>query len=57
MAAVELIAQEQYDYMVAWQDRAVRAVPIADAIKNYFSVDPQGTLVKTARGLGICFGD
>ncbi|MGK7892325.1 MAG: ATP-dependent 6-phosphofructokinase [Xenococcus sp. (in: cyanobacteria)] len=57
VAAVDLIAQEKYDYMVAWRDRSVEAVPIADAIKNYYSVDPQGTLVKTARGLGICFGD
>ena len=57
VAAVELIAQEKYDYMVTWQKRSVKAVPIPEAIKNYRAVDPQGTLVKTAKGLGICLGN
>ncbi|MDJ0688334.1 MAG: ATP-dependent 6-phosphofructokinase [Xenococcaceae cyanobacterium MO_188.B32] len=57
VAAVELIAQDKYDYMVTWQNRQVQSVPIAEAIKDYRAVDPQDTLVKTARGLGICFGD
>ncbi len=57
VAAVELIARDQYDYMVTWQNRQVQYVPIAEAIKDYRAVDPQDTLVKTARGLGICFGD
>ncbi|MDJ0533821.1 MAG: ATP-dependent 6-phosphofructokinase [Xenococcaceae cyanobacterium MO_207.B15] len=57
VAAVELIAQEKYDHMVTWQERSVKAVPIAEAIKNYRAVDPQDTLVKTAKGLGICLGD
>ena len=57
VAAVELIAQEKYDHMVAWQDRQVTSVPIAEAIKDYCAVNPEGTLIKTARGLGICLGD
>lgn len=57
VAAVDLIATEQYDRMVAWQNREVTSVPIGDAIKDYRAVDPQDTLVKTARGLGICLGD
>ncbi|MGB3297766.1 MAG: ATP-dependent 6-phosphofructokinase, partial [Phormidesmis sp.] len=57
VAAVDLIAQGKYDRMVTWQDRAVKSVPIAEAIKDYRAVDPIGTLVKTARGLGICLGD
>jgi len=57
VAAVELIAQEKYDHMVAWQDRQVTSIPIAEAIKDYCAVDPEDTLVKTARGLGICLGD
>lgn len=56
VTAVELIANEKYDYMVTWQERSVKAVPILEAIKNYRAVDPQGTLVKTAKGLGICLG-
>lgn len=57
VAAVELILNEKYDYMVAWQNRQIQCVPIADAIKNYRVVDPEETLVRTARGLGICLGD
>ena len=57
VAAVNLIAEEKYDHMVSWQERAVKAVPIAEAIQDYRTVDPQGTLVKTARGLNICLGD
>jgi 6-phosphofructokinase 1 len=57
VAAVELIAQDKYDQMVVWQNRQVDCVPIAEAIKNYRNVDSDGSLVKTARGLGICFGD
>lgn len=57
VSAVELIANEQYDRMVTWQERSVKSVPINEAIKDYRAVDPAGTLVKTARGLGICLGD
>jgi len=57
VAAVDLIAQEQYDQMVTWQNRQVVSVPIAEAIKHYCTVDLNGPLVKTAKGLGICFGD
>jgi ATP-dependent phosphofructokinase / diphosphate-dependent phosphofructokinase len=57
VAAVDLIASEQYDCMVTWQNREVAIVPIAEAIGQYRAVDPKDTLVKTARGLGICLGD
>jgi 6-phosphofructokinase 1 len=43
--------------MVAWQNRMVIDVPIAEAIARYQAVDPDGPLVRTARGLGISFGD
>jgi 6-phosphofructokinase 1 len=57
VAAVDLIAAGHYDQMVAWQHRQVISVPIAEAIQTYRSVDLGGTLVKTAKGLGICLGD
>lgn len=57
VAAVDLIAEGKYDRMVAWQNRQVVSVPIAEAIAQYRKVNPKGTLVKTARGLGICLGD
>jgi ATP-dependent phosphofructokinase / diphosphate-dependent phosphofructokinase len=43
--------------MVAWQNRRVVDVPIAEAIAHYHAVDPDDALVHTARGLGIAFGD
>jgi len=57
VAAVDLIADGKFDRMVAWQNRHVVDVPIADAISSYAAIDPSGNLVQTARGLGICFGD
>jgi ATP-dependent phosphofructokinase / diphosphate-dependent phosphofructokinase len=55
--AVDLVAQGKFDRMLAWQNRAVIDVPLADAIAKPHQVDPDGPLVRTARGLGICFGD
>ena len=55
--AVDLVAAGRYDRMVAWQNRRVVDVPIAEAIAAYHSVDPDDALVHTARGLGIAFGD
>jgi len=55
--AVDLVAQGRFDRMVAWQQRGVVDVPLADIIDVTQTVDPKGTLVHTARGLGICMGD
>ena len=55
--AVDLIAEGRFDRMVAWSGRQVIDVPLAEAIAGYQAVDPEGPLVRTARGLGICLGD
>jgi len=55
--AVELIREGKAGRMVAWSNRGVIDVPIAEAVKQPQQVDPKGSLVKTARGLGICLGD
>lgn len=57
VAATDLIAEGRFDRMVSWQNRQVVDVPIEDAIAHYQAVDPNGTLVKTARAMGICLGD
>jgi 6-phosphofructokinase 1 len=57
VAAVDSIARGEYDRMVTWQNRQVVTVPISDAISHYRAIDPNDTLVRTARGLGICLGD
>jgi phosphofructokinase-like protein len=55
--AVELIAAGKFDRMVAWSNRQVIDVPLAEVVKHNQQVEKQGSLVKTARGLGICLGD
>jgi ATP-dependent phosphofructokinase / diphosphate-dependent phosphofructokinase len=55
--AVDLIAAGRFDRMVAWQNRRVVDVPLADVVARPQQVDADGTLVRTARGLGICLGD
>ncbi len=55
--AVDLIAEGRFGRMVVWQNRRVVDVPIEDTIATHRRVDVDGDLVKTARGLGVCFGD
>jgi len=55
--AVDLIAEGKFNRMVAWHNRQVVDVDLADAVSSYQAVDPNSTLVQTARGLGICLGD
>jgi 6-phosphofructokinase 1 len=55
--AVDLIAAGKFDRMVAWQNRDVVDVALAEAVAAPQQVDLDGTLVHTARGLGICLGD
>jgi ATP-dependent phosphofructokinase / diphosphate-dependent phosphofructokinase len=55
--AVDLVAARRFDRMVAWQNRSVVDVAIADAIARYEAVDPGDALVHTARGLDISLGD
>jgi phosphofructokinase-like protein len=56
-AAVDLIAAGKFDRMVAWSDRRVIDVSLEEAIAHYATVEMDGALVRTARALGICFGD
>lgn len=55
--AVDLIAQGKFDRMVAWSNRDCIDVPLADVVGHPHKVDPDGPVVRTARGLGICLGD
>jgi 6-phosphofructokinase 1 len=57
VAAVDLVAAQKYDRMVAWSNREVIDVPIAEAIAQYSAVDTSGTLIRTAIGLGTYIGE
>ncbi|MGF1459532.1 MAG: ATP-dependent 6-phosphofructokinase [Leptolyngbyaceae cyanobacterium] len=57
VAATDLIADGRFDRMVSWQNRRIVDVPIESAIAHYQAVDPHGTLVTTARAMGIYLGE
>jgi ATP-dependent phosphofructokinase / diphosphate-dependent phosphofructokinase len=57
VAAVELIAKRDFGKMVCLRSERVEAVPIADAVGMMKAVNPDGELARTARAIGICFGD
>jgi 6-phosphofructokinase 1 len=55
--AVELIADEMFGHMVALTGGSITPVPIASAVGRIRTVPPHGDLVRTARALGISFGN
>ncbi len=57
VAAVDLIAEGQFGKMVALRADSIVAVDIAKAIGQLKTVRPDGELVRTARAIGIGFGD
>jgi 6-phosphofructokinase 1 len=57
VAAVDLIARGEFGKMVCLQSECITGVDIAHAIGKMKAVDPQGELVRTARAIGISFGD
>jgi ATP-dependent phosphofructokinase / diphosphate-dependent phosphofructokinase len=56
-AAVELIAAGEFGKMVAFTGPQIGAIKISEAIGKLKVVRPDGNLIRTARALGICFGD
>lgn len=57
VAAVDLVADGNFGCMVALDDDEVRAVPLLRAVEERKEVPTDGDLVRTARRLGIDFGD
>ena len=55
--AVDLLAEGGRDRMVAWWNRKVIDVPLDKVVGRSRTVDRAGSLVATARALGICLGD
>ncbi len=56
-AAVELVAAGEFGKMVAFTGPQIGAIKISDAVGKLKTVRAEGNLVRTARALGICFGD
>ena len=57
VAAVDLIAQGGFGRMVCLRNERIESVHIADAVGQVKTVNPDGEMVRTARAVGICFGD
>ena len=57
VAAVDLIAEGEFGKMVALRANSIVAVDVANAIGQLKTVRPDGELVRTARAIGIGFGD
>lgn len=57
VAAVDLVADGQFGKMVALRADSIVAVDIVKAIGQLKTVRPDGELVRTARAIGIGFGD
>lgn len=55
--AFEMVLKCKYGEMVAYRHPDIISVPFAAAIDNSKLVDPNCDLVKTAKGVGIGFGD
>ena len=56
-AAVHAVERGNYGCMVALQGKSVRSVPLGEAVTDIKRVDPLGEVVRTARRLGVSFGD
>jgi len=54
---VDLIARGEFGKMVCLRNATIEAVNIVDAVGKLKTVDPNGEMVRTARAIGICFGD
>lgn len=56
-AAADLILQEKYGYMVGFQGDEIVPVPLSEVAGRLKVVDPESSIIKEAKKLGICFGD
>ena len=55
--AFELVKEEKYGHMVSYRHPYITSVPLKSAISKPNLVTPDTALIKTARGVGISFGD
>lgn len=55
--AFEMVLEEDFGKMVAFKNNDIVTVSLHDATKEYNYVNTDSNLVKTARGIGISFGD
>jgi 6-phosphofructokinase 1 len=57
VGAVRLISEDKFGVMAAYVPPDTIGIPLDDAIGRLSTVPPDGDIVRTARALGISFGD
>jgi 6-phosphofructokinase 1 len=57
VAAAELAVRQEFGRMVCLKEGRIQSVDLAEAVGVMKAVDPGGDFVKTAKAIGICFGD
>ena len=55
--AAKLIIEEKYGYMVGIKNNEIVPVPLKDVAGKIKAVDPESSIIKEAKAIGICFGD
>jgi ATP-dependent phosphofructokinase / diphosphate-dependent phosphofructokinase len=55
--AADLVANGEFGRMAALRGTEIVSVPLEDAIASPRNVDPQGSMVRAARAVGMTFGD
>ena len=56
-AAAKNVLEKRYGYMVGIKNNEIVNVPLKEVAGKLKTVDPEGSLIKEAKTLGICFGD
>lgn len=56
-AAAELIREKKYGYMVAVNDNEITSVPLEEVAGRLKTVDPDSSVIREAKMVGISFGD
>ena len=55
--AAELIRDKDFGKLVVIRNNSIEAIPLEESAGKLKTIDPEDQLVKSAKDLGICFGD
>jgi 6-phosphofructokinase 1 len=55
--AFEMVAEGQFGKMVTFRNNRMGCADLAEAVRHYNYLDKDHYLIRTARSLGISFGD
>ncbi len=56
-AAAQMIVDENYGYMMGLREGEVVPIPLEEVAGKLKMVDPESSIIKEAKAVGICFGD